>query len=411
MIDIIKKYYKEPLYRNSIVLILNSAFGSLFGLLFWIVAARTVSSEDIGLATAAISAAALILALSMFGLDQGLVRYLPEVKEKNSFYSSIVILTLAFSLTISGVFLIGINVFSPVLSFIRESWFLLAFLAYIFVTSIHSIQNIAFIAIRRADLSMTLNLLLGMRVPALLFLAPFGVIGVFSAFGVAYLVTLLVGLFILYRYGLSITRNFDITSIKKILKFSLGNYSAGIFSMAPVTIIPIMILNTIGAKEGAYFYIAYSIASLLFVIPTAVSTSLFVEGSHNLPLKENVLKSVKLIFILLIPALIIIFLFGDKILLLFSREYSDKSFEMLQLLAISSIFSAVISIYISIKKIQKDVSMVNYVNFVLSILIIGIGYAALLKYGLLGVGYAWLGANALICAMLVGLIKFKEKWL
>ncbi|KCZ72191.1 Polysaccharide biosynthesis protein [Candidatus Methanoperedens nitroreducens] len=76
---VLKAILPDPLYRNSIAMILNSAFGAFFGLLFWIVAARTMSSKDIGLATAAISAAALIVGLSRLGLDAGLVKYLPEL--------------------------------------------------------------------------------------------------------------------------------------------------------------------------------------------------------------------------------------------------------------------------------------------------------------------------------------------
>ncbi len=68
----LKSLYTDPLYRNSIALMLNSAFAAFFGLLFWIVAARTMPAKDIGLATAAISAAALIVGLSKLGLDAGL---------------------------------------------------------------------------------------------------------------------------------------------------------------------------------------------------------------------------------------------------------------------------------------------------------------------------------------------------
>lgn len=402
MLNILKKYYHEPLYRNSIFLMMNSAFSALFGLLFWIVAARTMSSKDIGLATSATSAAALIIALSRLGLDQGLVRYLPGLENKSDFYSAVTTLTLILSLIITGVFLIGINVFSPVLSFLREGCFLIIFLAFIVINSIYSIQNITFIAIRRADLSAIQNVLLCLRIPAIIFLAPFGVMGIFSAYGIAFLLTFIFGIFILQRYGLHFSKNFDTTSIRNTFKFSLGNYSAGIFTMAPITVIPIMIVNTIGAEEGAYFYVAYSIASLLFMIPNSVSTSLFVEGSHNLPLRQNVLKSIKLILILLVPLFIIVFVFGDKFLLLFSAEYSKESFKMLQLLAASSIFFSIPSIFISIKRIQKDVTMINYVNFMLSLMILGFGYLALLKYGLLGLGYAWLGTNILVSALILG---------
>lgn len=409
MLDNLKKYYREPLYRNSIAMMLNSASASFFGLLFWIVAARTMPSKDIGLATAALSAAALIMGLSRLGLDQGLVRYLPGSKNKNGMYSNVLVVTLAFAIAFSIIFIIGIEIFSPALSFLREGWFLAVFIGYIAVNTISVIQNMAFTAMRRADLAFVQNLLLGVRVPILVFIAYLGIFGIFSAFGIAFAITSAFGAFILYRFGLLFTSNFDFTALKKIMKFSLGNYTAGISAMAPIAVIPVMIVNTIGAKESAYFYVAFSVAALLFMIPTAVSTSLFVEGSHSFPLKENVIKSVRLIVLLLIPAILFILVLGDKLLLLFSREFSEESFEMLRLLAVSSIFSGVISIYTSIKKIQKDIRMINYVSFALSALIIGLGYAALLKYGLVGLGYAWLGANAVMCVVVVAAVG-REGW-
>ncbi|MCK5607345.1 hypothetical protein KAR91_36010, partial [Candidatus Pacearchaeota archaeon] len=229
MLSKFKSLYTDPLYRNSLALMFNSAIGAFFGLLFWIVAARTMPAKDIGLATALISATVLIVGLSNLGLDAGFVRYLPESKNRNGLYSTIVMVTLSLALVLAAVFMLGINVFSPALFFIRDGWFLPVFFAYIAVTSIYSIQNIAFISIRRADLSLFQNLLLGARIPILLIIAGMGVFGVFSSLGIAYLMTFGFGVFVLRRYGLSFTRNFDIPSIRKILKFSLGNYSAGIF--------------------------------------------------------------------------------------------------------------------------------------------------------------------------------------
>jgi O-antigen/teichoic acid export membrane protein len=158
---------------------LNSAVSAFFGLLFWIVAARTMPAKEIGLATAAISAAALIVGLSKLGLDAGLVRYLPESKKKNGLYSTIVMVTLVLALVLTAVFMLGINIFSPALSFIRDGWFLPVFFAYIAVPSINSVQNLAFISIRRADLSLIQNLLLGVRIPILILAAGIGGSGSF----------------------------------------------------------------------------------------------------------------------------------------------------------------------------------------------------------------------------------------
>jgi O-antigen/teichoic acid export membrane protein len=169
-------------------------------------------AKDIGLATAAISSAALIVGLSRLGLDAGLIRYLPESKNKNGLYSTIVMVTLVLALVLSIVFMLGINIFSPALSFLREGWFLPVFFAYIAVTSIYSVQNMAFISIRRADLSLIQNLLLGARIPIQLLIAGMGVFGVFSSLAIAYLLTLGFGAFVL-RYRLSLSMCIVIASI------------------------------------------------------------------------------------------------------------------------------------------------------------------------------------------------------
>lgn len=410
MMQAIEKYYREPLYRNSIAIMLNTASGAIFGFLFWIVAARSMSSVDVGFATAIISVGTLITTLSKLGMDNGLIRFLPKSNNKDDLYSTTLIMTLAISTALTCVFIVLIDVLSPSLSFIKTGLFPLIVILYVTLNSINSIQNNAFIALRRGDLSFLQNLILGIRIPLLLYVAFLGVTGTISSYVVALLLTFIFGLFVIHKLGVSFKFRVNIEALKETLGFSLGNYTASIFSIAPSTIIPIMIVNTIGANNSAYFSIAYSIAGALAMIASSIGTSLFVEGSHNLPLKENVIKSYKFIFILLVPAVILILLFGDKVLLIFNKEYAEQAFPILRLLTIATVFSAVTSIYISIKRIQKDIKAINILNFTASVLIIILGYLFLKIYGLSGIGYAWLITNAIICFIVISLVLFKEKW-
>ena len=369
-----------------------------------------MSSADIGLATAVISASTLIVTLSRLGMDSGLIRFLPASKDKDGFYSSTLIITLIASILLTLVFLIGLDWFSPSLSFIREGSFPLIIIIFVALASLTGIQYTTFIAMRRGGLSFLNNLLLGLRIPALYFLAFLGLMGIFSAFEIAYFITFILGIYMIYRLGVKFRLKLSAESIKESFLFSLGNYTAGIFSMLATTLIPIIIVNMLGAENNAYFYVAYAVASLLFMIPGAISTSLFVEGSHNYPLKENVLKSLKFCMILLIPAIIIIFLFGDKILLLFSKEFSEQSYELLKLLAISSIFTTIVSVYTTIKRIQKEIKIINYINIISSIMLISIGYILMLKYGLIGIGYTWIVSYIIISIGILILMIKKEQW-
>jgi O-antigen/teichoic acid export membrane protein len=343
-------------------------------------------------------------------MDNGLIRFLPKSKDRDGLYSTTMIISSVISIAITIIFIIGINYFSSSLIFLREGWLPIILILYVILTSVNAIQNTAFIALRKGDLALLQNLILGIRIPLLFIVASFGIIGILSSLGIAYLLTTIFGLYVMYRLGVKFQFKINSESLKETLGFSIGNYTAGIFLIAPITIIPILIINTIGAENGAYFYIAYSLANLLFAIPWAISMSLFVEGSHNIPLKDNVIKSLKFIMALLLPAILIVFCFGDKLLLLFSKEFSVQSFELLKLMAISSLFSAIPSIYMTIKRIQKDIRFINYMNLIFSAALIVIGYLSLITCGLIGIGYSWLILNILASIIIIFIIYKYDKF-
>jgi O-antigen/teichoic acid export membrane protein len=71
---------REPLYANAAYLFGVTAVSSLTGFFFLGIAARLYDPEAVGLATAGISAVALVAGIANLGLGNGLVRYLPEAR-------------------------------------------------------------------------------------------------------------------------------------------------------------------------------------------------------------------------------------------------------------------------------------------------------------------------------------------
>jgi len=78
----LKEYLKDPLYKNSFFIMLTSISNAGFGFFFWMLAAKLYPKEDVGVATALISAMGLISMLSLLGFDISLVRFLPEREDK-----------------------------------------------------------------------------------------------------------------------------------------------------------------------------------------------------------------------------------------------------------------------------------------------------------------------------------------
>lgn len=91
------------------------------------------------------------------------------------------------------------------------------------------------------------------------------------------------------------------------------------------------------------------IASLLYIIPMATSQSLLTEGSYSeTELKVYLKKAIKIISLILIPAIIVTSLFGNYFLLAFGKECSDEEFILLKFSSISGIFISINAIGIAI---------------------------------------------------------------
>ena len=220
-------------------------------------------------------------------MDQALVRYLPTADDKNALYNATILVPFAGSILITFVFLMGLVFLAPALVFLRQPWFFLTFIVNTGVYALYMTQSSALVALRRSDLNLAQTIVLGLRAAFVLALASIGLMGLFVSYDLALVLSVVFASFPLYHYGLTYKVQIRRSILRQIGRFSLGNYTATIIFIAPSSIMPVIILNTVGANGAAYFYIAYSIASFLYFFPSSVSTSLFVEGSHAFPLTSN----------------------------------------------------------------------------------------------------------------------------
>lgn len=391
---------KNPLYRNSFYLLSNNVIGSAIAFLFWITAAKLYTTEEVGIATALISASALILMFSRLGFDFSIIRFFPT-RDKSDVFNTTIFVTSLISLLLGIIFIIGIDFFSPNLSLLKNNIYALVFLLYILLTSVTTYTGQTFLAMRKGNYFFLQNRIADFRIILLFIFVSWGALGIYNSFWVAVSIAFCAALFLLksqLKLGFSFKKDF----FRESLKFSTGNYAASLFSSIPALILPLLVLNLLGVNEAAYYYISYAIASIIFMIPNAVSTSLFVEGSHGESLKKSVVKSYTLIFMLLIPAVLITYFFGNFILSFLGKRYLE-SLELLKIFALSSFFVAIVYVYFSIKRVQMDIKSLMLVSIVIGILILSLSPLFLLEFGIIGIGYAWLITYGGISLALIGL--------
>ncbi|NJD54597.1 MAG: lipopolysaccharide biosynthesis protein [Candidatus Methanoperedens sp.] len=408
MLQKLKNYYRDPLYKNSLYIMLNSVTGALFGFIFWMIAARYYSSWDVGLATALISSAGIIVNLSSFGLNTGIIRFLPGSTEKTQLFSSIWIVSIAGALIFGFIFLIGIDIFSPQMKFLMNPLVIVIFILLLIFQMSSGLFNNALLALRKAEYSFAQNMGLGLRIILLIPLTFAGVLGIFGSLGIAFFASFGIGLFLLYRMNILIKPVLKKNLLNDVFHFSLANYIADFLVMAESAILPILILNVIGAKEAAYFYVAFSIAGLLYAVPNALFISMFIEGSHGMPLRKNMIKALAAAGVIMIPVGIVIFFFGDILLNLFSREYSQNAYEILKLLVLSSFFVVFNALFICVERIRKNIKPIIVINAVLFAVTVIASYFFMQHYGVMGVGMGWIAGQG-VSSIVAGGIAWIER--
>jgi O-antigen/teichoic acid export membrane protein len=407
-INIYKHFLHDSLYRNSIYLMITTFISAGFGFFFWMVNARLFSAEQIGLATALISLMMLISNFSLLGLNLGIIRYLPTSDKKvdkiNTVLSTIVITTLISS----AIMFLGLEYFFPNLLFLRgDIIFLLLFLAITVFFTLDFISNSIFVAYRNTKYVLYKSLIGNIfKVAAPFVLFGLGTYAIFISATFGSVLTFFISLYILYKvFGHKFRFTIQKAILRKMSKLSFGNYVASFMATLPVTLLPIMITNQLGAKQAAYFYLDMMIVNLLNIIQFSLNQSLFAEGSNNSSaLKENVIKSLKMIGILLIPAIIGVFLFGEYVLNIFGKEYSTEGVQLLYLLSLSTIFISINTTLSSILNVKGKVHIILLMCFTGAAILLTLSYFAL-PYGLIALGIALLIGEALI-ALIYSLIVF-----
>ena len=103
----------QPLFANAGYLTGVSLVGALAGFLFWSLAARLYRPQEVGVASAVISAAALLAVVASLGVGMGLIRFLPEARRPRRLLNSAFTLNTLVALLVAGVYLAGLPLWSP----------------------------------------------------------------------------------------------------------------------------------------------------------------------------------------------------------------------------------------------------------------------------------------------------------
>lgn len=385
----------DSLFRNSVYLIASTAIMSVLGFLFWLSVAHLYTPEQIGSASALIAATTLLGNMSLLGMEYSLIRFLPKSKDQSRDINAAIV----FVAVAAAIAAIGYLFISPILnihiSHLGDPLMRVGFVALMIVVTLNSLTDAVFIANRRAELhTLTYSVLATVKLLLPLVLVPFGSLGIFAAYAIAMLSSLTLTFFLMRRHvGYKPKSKANWSLLRQVRTYAANNYVGHLLASLSPQLMPLIILNGPGAEKVAYFAMAITIANFLYVIPVAIAQSLLAESAGSPEAKRAHIRSaVKILSLVLVPAVTIAILAAPLLLHIFGHEYSDNSSTLFQILAFATFFIAVSEVGNAILNIEHRSSGV--VASQLSCVVVTlIATILLLPHGLVGVGVALLLGN------------------
>jgi len=409
---------RTSLFRTSFFLLLRSGVNAGLGFVFWLVVGRLYVPTEVGYAATLLSLVLLLARIAALGLPQGILRFLPSDPDRNGLINGAFTASAIAAAVIGVVFFAGFSLWAdPELTLLLVDPTMIAvLLVSLMFFALDGVLDNAFTAARRADYGLVrTTTFYTLRLPLAALFVPIGVLGIAAAWTVSLVVSILSAAILLPRFFPGYRPSLTLKGMRGrgIIGFSIWNYMTGIVAGASASLLPLIIVSRlpagVGGEAAAYFFAAYSIATLLYAIPHSFSTSLLVEGSHaNTDMPTERRRTLRYSAPLLVVGIAGLVLLGRPLLGLIRDEYATASYEALVLLALASPIMLVTGIFSSDLQVGKRVRPIFAVTTLSLVVTLMSAYFALPTFGILGVAGGVVAGQATKLLLYVSLRQIRR---
>lgn len=403
----------EPIYRGSLLLLVNTVVLALFGFVFWALAARMYPARSVGVFSGVTSTITLLGAVAALGLPNTLMRHLSASADPRRLVEGVLgAVVVAGGLLCLAVVLVAGPHLPASLHLHTGVGAAAGLAALVAVATASAATDAALIAVRSTQALLAKNLAGGiLKVAVLPALATLATSGLIAAYAVGSALSAALGLAALRRRLPDAAAPASrVALLRRHASFSAGTYAGTLVGILPLTTVPLLVLAIRGASETAWFTSAFVIAGFLNFIPSTVAQVVFAEVSRDASaLRRDVVKAVRGIYLLLLPVLALTIVGAPWILRLFGAQYSAHAAPALRVLALGALFTGGTYLVDAILAARDRVFGYMVMNAVNAVLVLG-ATGALLPYGLTAAAWGWAGAQALSLVVGLGMLRRLGVW-
>ena len=376
---------------------------NLLGLCFWAEAAHLKAPAIVGRAAATVAALTLLATVAQLNLTNVFIRLLPEAgRLSTGFIRRGYLVVIALALGVGALYVAtGLSTHVLAGSLAGRVLFVLA----VAVVALFALQDSILTALRLAPWVAVEDISFGASKLALLpltVLLPLGggiVISWVVPAGVAVVgVNLLLFRRVLPKLG-SVEGTLPVR--QRLLSFVAGEYAGNLCATATIQLMPLLVIWRLGAAQVGYFTLPWLISMGITGLLWNVAASFVVEVISGPGDASPMLRRILLLWGgIALAALVVCVLGAHPLLELMGPGYATHGAALLRLVGLSVPFAAVVALYSTLAWLDQRVWLLAGLQAAIGVAVLGATLALLAPLGLVAVGWANLGTQALAAAVM-----------
>lgn len=416
----VSSHLRIPLFRSGYALAANTVIASGLGALYWVLAARLLTPEEVGVGAGLVAAMTLLATLAGLSLDYALNRFVPPAgRATGRLIAGAYAVAAPLSGLAAAIFIVGLDWWAPGLSVLRTStWSVLGFVGATMLWSVFVLQDAALAGLRRATWLPIENGIYGVAKLGLLavLVAASAQFPIFASWTLPLVVIVIPINWLMFRRAIpahvaeTSAASRPLTA-RQVGRYAIRDYAGTTLSRATESILPLIVLELVGAEANAYFYLAWTIAYALHLLSRATGVALITEGALEPTKLTAYARQVIVQTAALVVPVVVVAVAGAPLLLsVFGPAYADEGTAVLRLLVLAAVPNMVVTLFIAIARVERRMRSVVYVNGTVLLTVIPLSILLLPRLGVTGVGWAWLAVQTGLAVVLLA-TRLRPVWL
>ncbi|EHB58560.1 hypothetical protein MycrhDRAFT_0996 [Mycolicibacterium rhodesiae JS60] len=392
---------------NSISLIASSLLTGILGLVFWGAAGRLYPAEEVGVAAALITSALMLSMLSMLSIDTIYERFLPLAGNRAGSLIKRGYVTVAGAALLAGWALVALG---PRDELFTSRWAMVCYPLLVMVLAVFTLLDKTAVGLGVTKWSAVKNLVHAIVKLAVLFALVWtgsgaSIVLAWGATAAAGTLLVLAAMRRRWNTHAQFRQPSELPARTQLLSYVGSSFGITTLWIIGPLIVPLVVVSRFGAVANAHFAVTWAIINALYFAVHLVMSPFVAEvAAHPDKVAALSTRMVQMMAVVSVVGSLGLVLVGPYVLDLIGPDYRAQGEGLLVLAAVFVPLSAVSAIYEGFARVRRKLTLMVVMRCVSTAIVVVGTLMITTRSGVIGVGWAYLVAEAIPAAILLPLV-------